>query len=74
MPRPFRMWLYPLPAILAIGGFLHILIMRKNFLREVVYAAAILVTGLLIYLIRSWRNRDWPFGESLPTPAEIRAS
>jgi amino acid transporter len=74
MPRPFRMWLYPLPAILAIGGFLHILIMRKNFLREVVYATAILVTGLLIYLIRSWRNRDWPFGESLPTPAEIRAS
>ena len=74
MPRPFRMWLYPVPAILAIGGFLHILIMRKNFLREVVFAAAILITGLVLYLLRARHNREWPFGERLPAPAELRAS
>src|SRR5689334_14432171 len=44
MPRPFRMWLYPVPALLAIAGFLHILIMRNNFLREVVFAALMLIT------------------------------
>src|SRR5271169_3776093 len=32
MPRPFRMWLYPLPALLAIAGFIFILVARKNFL------------------------------------------
>jgi basic amino acid/polyamine antiporter, APA family len=61
MPRPFRMWLYPLPALLAIAGFTFILVERKNFLREVRYALVILVAGLLIYLVRSWRRREWPF-------------
>jgi amino acid transporter len=61
MPRPFRMWLYPLPALLAIAGFTFILVERKNFLREIQYALVILVAGLLIYLVRSWRRREWPF-------------
>ena len=74
MPRPFRMWLYPVPAILAIGGFLHILVMRKNFLREIVFAALILITGLLLYLIRARHNGEWPFGEAIATPAEAQAS
>jgi basic amino acid/polyamine antiporter, APA family len=74
MPRPFRMWLYPIPAFLAIGGFLHILVMRKNFLREVVFAAVILITGLALYLLRARHNREWPFQEPVPSPAEVRAS
>lgn len=74
MPRPFRMWLYPVPALLAIAGFTYILIMRKNFLREVVYAAVILVTGVILYMIRARHNREWPFGEPLPARSEIRAS
>jgi basic amino acid/polyamine antiporter, APA family len=74
LPRPFRMWFYPVPALLAIAGFLGILVMRKNFLRELLYAAVILVTGLILYLSRAWRNREWPFGEPLRVAAEIRAS
>ena len=61
MPRPFRMWLYPLPAVLAIAGFTFILLARKNFLREIRYAMAILILGLAIYLVRSWKRREWPF-------------
>ncbi len=61
MPRPFRMWLYPLPALMAIAGFLFILLARKNFLREIRYAVVILVVGLAIYLLRSWRRHEWPF-------------
>ena len=64
MPRPFRMWLYPAPALLAIGGFLFVLFSRKNFLREIHYAVAILVAGLIIYFIRSWRRKEWPFHPS----------
>ena len=41
MPRPFRMWLYPVPALLAIAGFIFILLARKNFLREIRYAVVI---------------------------------
>ena len=61
LPRPFRMWLYPLPALIASGGFLFILISRKNFLKEVRYAAVILLAGLLLYMARSWRHGEWPF-------------
>ncbi len=61
MPRPFRMWLYPLPALLAIAGFLFILLSRKNFQREIKYALVILALGLLIYFIRSWKRKEWPF-------------
>jgi amino acid transporter len=63
MPRPFRMWLYPVPALVASASFLFILFSRKDFLREVRYAGVILVVGVVIYGVRSWRRREWPFGE-----------
>jgi len=61
MPRPFRMWLYPVPALVACAGFLFILFNRANALKEVRYAVVILVTGLMIYMIRAWRHSEWPF-------------
>ncbi len=63
MPRPFRMWLYPIPALVAVASFLFILISRRDFLREVRYAGVVLVVGLLIYGVRAWRRSEWPFGE-----------
>jgi len=62
LPRPFRMWLYPLPALLALGGFTYVLISRKNFLKEIRYAAVLVVVGLIIYIIRARTRREWPFG------------
>ena len=61
MPRPFRMWLYPLPALMAIAGFCFILLSRKNFQREIKYAVVILMAGLVVYFLRSWKRREWPF-------------
>ena len=63
LPRPFRMWLYPIPALVAAASFLFILVSRRDFLREVRYAGVVLVVGLLIYGVRAWRRSDWPFGE-----------
>ena len=63
MPRPFRMWLYPAPALLAIAGFIFILLARKNFLREIRYAIAILIAGLAIFFLRSWKRQEWPFAQ-----------
>ena len=62
MARPFRMWLYPVPALVAAGSFIFILIARKDFLREIRYAGVILVVGLTIYCVRAWRRGEWPFG------------
>jgi basic amino acid/polyamine antiporter, APA family len=62
MARPFRMWLYPLPALLAIAGFLFILFNREHWQKEMRYAVVILLAGLTIYMIRAWRSGEWPFG------------
>src|ERR1041385_655411 len=70
--RPFRMWLYPLPALLALTGFVYVLVSRKNFLKEVRYAAVLVVVGLIIYFIRSWKRAEWPFGETGSSPT-VRA-
>jgi APA family basic amino acid/polyamine antiporter len=60
-PRPFRMWLYPLPPVLAFAGFLFILISRHQAMREFSYAAAVAISGTAIFLIRSWIRGEWPF-------------
>jgi len=59
--RPFRMWLYPLPACLALVGFVYILIMRDNFERQVALAIVLIVVGTAAYLIRARRRGEWPF-------------
>jgi amino acid transporter len=74
LPRPFRMWLYPLPAILAIVGFAYIVVKRPDSLKEIRYAAVILIAGLIIYMVRSWHNREWPFHAPVPAPGGLRAS
>ena len=52
LKRPFRIWLYPLPPLLAIAGFSYILVERPNFLREIVGAAMVLAAGTAIYIVR----------------------
>ena len=74
LSRPFRMWLYPLPAILAFLGFAYIVIRRHDALKQVRYAAVILIAGLIIYAVRAFHNREWPFAPPLASPAEIQAS
>ena len=59
--RPFRMWLYPLPAVLAFAGFIYVLFSRQNFQKEIKYAVVLLIVGTAIYMWRAWRKKDWPF-------------
>jgi len=70
MPRPFRMWFYPLPALVASIGFGYILFVRANALKEIRYAFVILILGILIYMARAWRGGEWPFGRGSATALE----
>jgi len=57
-PRPFRMWLYPLPVLITVAGFELVLNHQRGLVgRALVFAA----TGLVIYFARSARTRQWPF-------------
>ncbi|MBV8207489.1 MAG: amino acid permease [Acidobacteria bacterium] len=61
MPRPFRIWLYPVPALLATAGFLFVLIERPNFANELRWGAAVIVLGTCVFLLRSAVRKEWPF-------------
>jgi APA family basic amino acid/polyamine antiporter len=61
MSRPFKMWLYPVPALAAMCGFIYVLLMRPNFQHEVLYAAMLLIMGLAIYFVRARARGEWPF-------------
>ena len=70
MPRPFKMWLYPLPSVLAFIGFVYVLVMRPKSLQPIWFALALIVVGTAIYLVRAARRGEWPFGErvaAMPT-------
>jgi APA family basic amino acid/polyamine antiporter len=62
LPRPFRMWLYPVPAVVAFVGFVYVLFMRPNFQKELKYAVVLIVVGLIIYFIRARARGEFPFG------------
>jgi amino acid transporter len=56
LERPFRMWFYPLPPLIALSGFLFLLISRKGAERELLFAAIVAVTGTLLYVLRASRQ------------------
>jgi len=61
LERPFRMPLFPLPPILAMAGFIFILINRDQAVWGLLVAAGLAVVGSAIYLLRAKPRREWPF-------------
>ncbi len=53
MRRPFRMPLYPLPALTGILGFAYILFARPRFVRELALAALVAAAGTAIFRLRN---------------------
>jgi amino acid transporter len=64
LERPFRIPLYPLPPLLAVGGFVYLLVYRVHALGGLAVAAGIAVSGTLIYMVRARRLGQWPFAQT----------
>jgi amino acid transporter len=60
MPRPYRMWLYPIPALVALLGW--IFVFATTQLRVIYFGIAVLGLGVLAFLLWSWNTKRWPFG------------
>jgi fructoselysine transporter len=56
---PYRMPLFPLPVYAAITLWIFILLSTGTFM--VLSGLLVTFTGLLVYFLKSWRSRDWPF-------------
>jgi amino acid transporter len=59
MPRPFRMWLYPVPALVALAGWTFLLL--TSGWRLIGFGVGTLALGVVCFLIWSRHTRRWPF-------------
>jgi amino acid transporter len=58
--RPYRMWLYPLPCVLAFGGWVYLYISAGA--PYMLFGAVTLAAGVVAFLLWSRQTRTWPFG------------
>jgi amino acid transporter len=56
-PLPFRMWLYPLPSLVALVGWILLLATTRGLL--LLLTATVYISGVLVYLLRE-KLTDWP--------------
>lgn len=59
MPRPFRMWLYPIPAFVALAGWVFLLLTSGWYL--IALGVGTLLLGVVCFLFWSRHTRRWPF-------------
>src|SRR6202789_1387023 len=59
---PFRMWLYPVPVVIAIAGWIAIFISTGR--TPMLASLVAMVAGILVYLGRARMLRQWPFEEA----------
>jgi amino acid transporter len=59
MPRPYRMWLYPVPAFVALVGWAFIYLTTD--VRVILMGLGLLALGAAAFVLWSWRVRSWPF-------------
>jgi amino acid transporter len=60
MARPYRMWLYPLPALVALVGWIFVFATTQP--RVILFGVGVLALGGLAFLAWSLNTRRWPFG------------
>jgi amino acid transporter len=51
-PRPFRMWLYPVPALLAFAGYIYTVVMRPKSIESIRLAVLVVIVGSILFWIR----------------------
>jgi amino acid transporter len=58
--RPFKMWLYPLPALISLLGYMYVFSSLGIYF--ILFGTLTLVVGAVVYLIAAKVQNAWPFG------------
>ena len=61
-PGAFRMPLYPLPAIVALAGWVYIVVSSNP--RHIAIGLVMAMAGVILYLLRARQGREWPFNSN----------
>jgi len=59
MPRPYRMWLYPLPSLIALLGWIFIFATTPP--NVIAFGLGALLLGVVCFAVWSRKGRTWPF-------------
>jgi APA family basic amino acid/polyamine antiporter len=59
LPIPFRMWLYPIPSLVAAAGWIFIFVTSRQFM---LLGFGFLISGVLAFLLHQRMRGEWPFG------------
>jgi basic amino acid/polyamine antiporter, APA family len=59
LQRPFRMWLFPVPALVALAGW--VFLFSTSGAKTMLYAAGVVVLGGVCFLLRARLANSWPF-------------
>jgi amino acid transporter len=62
---PYRMWLYPVPAVVAFFGWAYVFL--TSGWAYIAVGLATLVAGVIAFLGRAWTTKTWPFAPAAPT-------
>ncbi len=62
LERPFRMWLFPLPAFVALAGWAF-LFHTTNW-KPKLYGVGVVALGVVCFFIRAKVTRSWPFADA----------
>lgn len=57
--RPFRMWFYPIPALLALAGWIFLFVTSGKTL--ILYSLATVAAGAAAFMVWSQLRGTWPF-------------
>src|SRR5258708_4601409 len=59
MPRPYRMWLYPVPSLIALLGWIFIFATTPP--KVIAFGLGALLLGIVSFGAWSWKEKTWPF-------------
>jgi amino acid transporter len=58
--RPYRQWLYPIPSLLALAGWIYVY--KSSGHTPIIFSLVVLAAGVIAFLIWARTEREWPFG------------
>ncbi len=63
---PYRMWLYPLPALVALVGWTYIF--STAGVAAILFGVVSIAAGATVFLLRAAGRSEWPFGRAMALP------
>jgi len=65
LERPYRQWLYPVPCVVALLGWVYVYVSAS--ILSLLLSGAWILAGLVVFVVWARLNKAWPFA-----PVEVR--